>query len=81
MGNGFNFYLWKITDSLKNLSAERTQKLINKYLFEERKPMRDKVLDLLNGEQPSVLKRKSIGERILNKIVQYVETFMEGMGG
>ena len=63
----------------ENLSSERTQKLIEDYLYAEREPLRDELLDLIEGAKPSVLKRKSIGDRILNKIVNFVETFINGM--
>ncbi|NCB47450.1 hypothetical protein EOM81_10600 [bacterium] len=63
----------------ENLSAERTQQLIETYLFAERQPLRDEVLDLLAGEQPTVLQRKKAGDRILSKILGFVETFIEGL--
>jgi len=63
----------------ENLSSEKTQKLIEDYLYAEREPLRDELLDLIEGDKPSVLKRKSIGDRILNKVVNFVETFINGM--
>lgn len=63
----------------EKLSSEKTQKLIEDYLYSEKKPLRDEVLNLIDGEKPSVLKRKSIGDRILNKVVNFVETFINGM--
>ncbi|MBU3011145.1 type I restriction endonuclease subunit R [Polaribacter vadi] len=63
----------------ENLSSEKTQKLIEDYLYAEREPLRDELLDLIEGTKPSVLKRKSIGDRILNKVVNFVETFINGM--
>ena len=62
----------------EGLSPERTQQLIEAYLFAERKPFRDEVLDLIEGEKPSLLQRKTIGDRILNRIVAFVERFLEG---
>ncbi len=63
----------------ENLSAEKTEKLIEDYLFAERQPMRDEVLELVNGEKPSLLHRKKIGDRILKRIIDFVETFINGM--
>ncbi|MEQ9438088.1 MAG: type I restriction endonuclease subunit R [Cyclobacteriaceae bacterium] len=63
----------------ENLMADKTQKLIEDYLFAEREPLRDEVLQLLAGEQPSVLHRKKIGERILSKILGFVEKFINDM--
>lgn len=65
----------------ENLSADKTHKLIENYLFAEREPLRDEVLDLIEGEKPSVLVRKKIGDKILNKIVGFVETFINGVAG
>ena len=63
----------------ENLSSDKTQKLIEDYLYAEREPLRDELLDLIEGDKPNVLKRKSIGDRILNKVVNFVETFINGM--
>ena len=63
----------------ENLSSEKTHKLIENYLFAEREPLRDEVLDLIEGEKPSVLVRKKLGDKILNKIVGFVETFINGI--
>ena len=65
----------------ENLSAEKTQTLIEDYLYAEREPLRDEVLQLLEGEQPKILERKKTGDRILKKIVGFVETFINGMAG
>ena len=63
----------------ENLDKEKTQKLIEDYLFAEREPLRDELLNLLKDEKPSVLQRKKIGDRLLKKIVGFVETFINGM--
>lgn len=63
----------------EGLSAEKTEKIIEEYLFAEREPLRDEVLDLIDGEKPSILQRKKVGDRILGRIVIFVETFIEGM--
>lgn len=65
--------------SEENLSPEKTEKLIEDYLFAERQPMRDEVLELVNGEKPSLLHRKKIGDRILKRILDFVDTFINGM--
>lgn len=65
----------------ESLSSERTEKLIEDYLFAERTPMRDEVLELIEGEKPSLLQRKKSGDRILQRIMDFVETFIDGMMG
>jgi type I restriction enzyme, R subunit len=64
----------------ENLSQSKTEKLIENYLYAEREPLRGEALSLINGEQPSVLVRKSIGDRIIKRIVEFVETFVNGRG-
>jgi len=65
----------------ENLSPEKTEKLIEDYLFAEREPLRDEVLELVEGEKPSLLQRKKLGDRILKRIMDFVETFINGMTG
>ncbi len=65
----------------ENLSSAKTQAVIEQYLYAEREPLRDEILELLEGEQPKVLERKKIGDRILKKILNFVETFINGMTG
>ncbi len=63
----------------EKLSKEKTQALIENYLYSEQEPMRDEILELLIGEKPTLLQRKTIGERILRKIINFVETFINGI--
>jgi type I restriction enzyme R subunit len=63
----------------ENLIAHKTGKIIEDYLFAEREPLRDEVLELIEGDKPTVLERKKVGDRILNKILDFVDTFINGM--
>ena len=63
----------------EKLSAVKTQSLIEDYLYAEREPLRDEILELLKGEQPTLLERKKTGDRILKKILNFVETFINGI--
>ena len=65
----------------EKLSPERTQALIENYLYSENEPMRDDILELLEEEKPALLQRKKTGDRILSKIVEFVETFINGVTG
>lgn len=65
----------------ENLVTDKAEKLIEEYLFAEREPLRDEVLALIEGEQPSVLQRKKVADRILVKIVSFVDTFINGVTG
>ena len=65
----------------ENLSASKTQSLIEDYLYAEREPLRDEILELLEGSKPTILERKNIGDRILKRIMSFVDTFINGMTG
>lgn len=65
----------------ENLSEEKTERLIENYLFTEREPLRKEILDLRKEGRPSVLRSKEIGDRILNKIIGFVDTFVNGISG
>ncbi|MDV3805898.1 deoxyribonuclease HsdR [Elizabethkingia anophelis] len=65
----------------ENLSEEKTERLIENYLFTEREPLRKEILALREEGRPSVLKSKEVGDRILNKILGFVETFVTGISG
>jgi type I restriction enzyme R subunit len=65
----------------ESLSADKTEKIIEDYLFAEREPLRDEVLELIEGNKPTVLERKKVGDRVLSKILDFVDTFINGMTG
>ncbi|MFA7421262.1 MAG: type I restriction endonuclease subunit R [Melioribacteraceae bacterium] len=65
----------------EKLSADKTRTLIEDYLYAEREPLRDEILELLEGEKPKVLERKKIGDRILKRILNFVDTFINGITG
>ena len=65
----------------ENLAPEKVDKIIDGYLFAEREPLREEVLELIAGDKPSVLQRKTVGDRILHKILSFVDTFINGMSG
>jgi type I restriction enzyme, R subunit len=65
----------------ENLSADKTQTIIEDYLYAEREPLRDEILELLEGAKPTVLERKKVGDRILKKILGFVDTFINGITG
>lgn len=63
----------------ENLSSDKTQTLIEDYLYAEREPLREEILELLETNQPTVLERKKVGDRILKKILNFVDTFINGI--
>ena len=64
----------------ENLDGEKLQEVIGKYLFTEKKPLRDDVIGLLN-RRPALKERASVAERVTDKILRFVETFISGMVG
>lgn len=64
----------------ENLSAAKTQKLIENYLFLEHRPLSSEVLALIVGPKPGILQRRQLAERLIQQIVDYVDTFMNDMG-
>ena len=65
----------------EKLSPEKTQSLIENYLYSEREPLGDDVMELLEGEQPTILERRKTANRILKKIIDFVDTFINGITG
>jgi type I restriction enzyme R subunit len=63
------------------LSVEKTKEIIEHYLFSEQQPLRDELLDLIEGEKPTILERKKVGDSILKKLMDFVETFIFGYSG
>ena len=64
----------------ENIPPDKFTELIGEYLFTERKPLSDKIISLFE-EQPKLFERKKIVERIREKIVNYVEVFINGIAG
>jgi type I restriction enzyme R subunit len=64
----------------ENLDSEKLEKIIGEYLFTEKTPMRDDVIAMLK-ERPSLKERGSTAQRITDKILSFVETFISGISG
>jgi type I restriction enzyme R subunit len=63
----------------ENLNYNNLVTTVSNYLFTQKEPMRDEVIGLMN-ERPSLKERASLSKRITTKIVEFVETFIEGIG-
>lgn len=64
----------------ENLDKAQFKALIDAYIFSGREPIRDEVFKCLDNK-PSVLQARAIGERIIEKMKEYVEVFVMGMIG
>jgi type I restriction enzyme R subunit len=58
----------------ENLNPEKLQKLTEDYLFSQRTPTKQDVVAVLKN-QPSILQRATVGDIILNKFMNFVNTF------
>jgi type I restriction enzyme R subunit len=62
----------------ENLDKAQFKSLIDAYIYSGQEPIRDDVFKCLDN-RPSILKARSIGERILDKMKEFVEVFVSGM--
>lgn len=62
----------------ENISQEKVGRIISEYLFTERKPLPETIVDLLETK-PKLLERKSIVQRITEKILNYVDVYINGI--
>ncbi|AZA52055.1 type I restriction endonuclease subunit R [Chryseobacterium sp. G0201] len=60
----------------EKLNAEKLKKLTEDYIFTQRTPTKQEVVGLLEN-QPSILQRSSIGDVILNKFINFINTFFK----
>jgi len=63
----------------EGIKAEDLQQVITDYLFNDQKPMPDVIIKMLD-RKPKVLERRPIIERITQKILSFVEVFINGIG-
>lgn len=63
----------------ENIPADKVTEIIGDYLFTERKPLPDTIINLL-PTKPKLLERKPLVERVTNKILNFVDIFINGMG-
>lgn len=64
----------------EQLNPTLLQASIDQYLFTERKPLGTDVLNMIEGAKPKLAQKRSTIERIVDKMVDFVDTFIGGMG-
>jgi type I restriction enzyme R subunit len=62
----------------ENLNFDKLQELVGNYLFTQKAPLREDIIAVMKN-RPGLKDRATITERILSKIVEFVETFVDGM--
>ena len=79
-----NYWQAETKKALKNLSntealqQDKVENIINDYLFTGRMATEDEVINAME-KQPSVLQRESISIRIIERIKDFVKTFISGV--
>lgn len=64
----------------ENLDQAQFKSLIDAYIYSDQEPLRDEVFKCLDN-RPSVLQARAIGERIILKMKEFVQVFIQGMVG
>jgi len=62
----------------ENLDKAQFKVLIDSSIYSGQEPIRDVVFKCLDN-RPSILQARHIGERIIEKMKEFVEVFIEGM--
>jgi type I restriction enzyme R subunit len=62
------------------LDKAQFKALIDAYIYSGQEPIRDAVFKCLDNS-PSILQARDIGDRILSKMKQFVDVFVNGMVG
>ncbi|HQW07145.1 MAG TPA: type I restriction endonuclease subunit R, partial [Flavobacteriales bacterium] len=62
----------------EHLDQKQFNNLIETYIFTGQEPLKDDVIKCLEA-RPSVLKAREVGERIVERMKEYVEVFVRGM--
>lgn len=63
----------------ENLDKAQFKALIDAYIFSGQEPIRDEVYKCLDN-RPSILQARTIGERIILRMKEFVEVFVRGVG-
>lgn len=69
----------KELSSEENLDYEQLVEVVSNYLFTQKEPLRDDVIAVMK-DRPSLKERATSSNRIITKIIDFVETFIDGMG-
>lgn len=64
----------------ENIVPEKFAKVLQTYEFQNRLPRDGEIVEALSFK-PKILERKGILERVADKIQDFINTFVEGMGG
>jgi len=63
----------------ENLDCKKVRRVVDKYIYEQRVPLKDEIASTLKVK-PKLLERKKVIPRVLDKIVSFVEKFYDDIG-
>lgn len=75
------FWRAEYDSALQNLCAdeglepEKVKAIIRDHVFTEREPLRDDVIDAMTTK-PKILQRKTVGQRVLDRLMAFVRTYI-----
>lgn len=62
----------------ESLEPEKLEEVISTYMYTEKEPLRDNVVAIMKTRPPLAV-RRSTADRVIGKIVDFVETFISGI--
>lgn len=69
---------FKTLCSEEKLKCDEVQKVVDTYLYDERKPLSTTIVQTLE-RKPKLLERRKVVPRVTGKILDYIEKFMDGV--
>jgi len=79
-----SFWTKERMEAIKNLSeeesldSEKLEEVIGNFIYTEKEPLRDDIIGMMT-KRPSLRDRKTIAERVKIKILDFIETFINGI--
>ncbi|MCB1586826.1 MAG: hypothetical protein KDI52_11125, partial [Xanthomonadales bacterium] len=70
----------KVFSETEHLDPNKLESVIGDFLYTQREPLRDDVIAMMK-QRPKLSERKTTAERLIQKVTDYVDTFINGMGG
>ncbi|MDP2041839.1 MAG: type I restriction endonuclease subunit R [Algoriphagus sp.] len=62
----------------EGLESDRLEDVISRYIYTEKEPLRDEVVSIMKNK-PGLSKRRTTAERVIGKIIDFVDTFISGI--
>ncbi len=70
----------KVFTETEQLDQNKLESVIESFLYTNREPLRDNVISIMKT-RPKLKERASTAERLIQKVTNYVDTFINGMSG